>query len=164
MGARVIYNNKGDVYISGTVNGKYTVGTGLSSGNGHGNIYLEDDIVYRTNPINDPNCQDLLGLVASNNVTVMDNAANHDNINIHATLFNAKGGISVENINSFPPAGTMYIVGGLIEYQAQITGIVSGGSIVHGFHQNIKYDERLMLITPPAFPATQKYEIVSWLE
>lgn len=157
----VIFNEKGNLYVSGTVAGKYTIGTGLSSGNGHGNVFIEDDIVYRTNPLEDENCQDLLGIVAANNVMISDNAANKHDVNIHATMFNYKGGLSVENISSSSPnMGKMNIIGGLIEYQAQITGYTTGA----GFSQLIKYDPRLMLETPPFFPATRKYEIVSWLE
>lgn len=161
----VIFVEKGNLYVSGTVSGKYTVGAGLSSGDANGNIYLENDIVYKTNPLKHPNSKDLLGLVAANETIVEDNAANRNDIHIDASIFNYKGGLSVENISSIPASGTMYIIGGLIEYQAQVTGEIGwDGSLVHGYHENIKYDQRLMLETPPYFPATQRYEIVSWYE
>ncbi len=161
----VIFVEKGNLYVSGTVNGKYTIGAGLSSGNANGNIYLENDIVYKTNPLKDPNSKDLLGLVAANETIIEDNADNRNDIHIDASIFNYKGGLSVENISSIPASGTIYIIGGLIEYQAQVTGKVDGsGNIIHGYHENIKYDQRLMLETPPYFPATQRYEIVSWYE
>lgn len=157
----VIFNEKGNMYVSGTVAGKYTVGTGLSSGNGHGNVFIEDDIVYRTNPLEDEDCEDLLGIVASNNVVISDNAANKNDININATIFNYKGGITVEGLeNTSANMGKMNIIGGLIEYQAQITGYTNNA----GYRQLIKYDPRLMLETPPFFPATRSYEVVSWYE
>ncbi|MBI1933258.1 MAG: hypothetical protein HYS24_12045 [Ignavibacteriales bacterium] len=167
----VIWNTKGNLYVSGTVNGKYTVGTG-KSGSNYGYVYLEDDIVYRKSPlisdpahpgytISNPACQDMLGIVAEKQVVVKDNSANRNNINIHASLFNFDGGITVEGITSSSPnMGTMKILGGLIENEAQTTGYTNGA----GYHQVIKFDKRFETTTPPYFPATETYEIVSWFE
>lgn len=155
----VIWNPKGNLYVSGTVNGQYTIGVGISSGLGSGNVYLEDDLVYRTDPIEDPNCTDMLGIVAGNNVFISDVPANYNNINIHASIFASKGGLAVENLNSFPTAGTLYLAGGIVGYQNQA---FSDGT--HGFKLKLKYDERFMVTTPPSFPGTNKFEIVSWFE
>ncbi|MBK8944867.1 MAG: hypothetical protein IPM32_06280 [Ignavibacteriae bacterium] len=167
----VIWNTKGNLYLSGTVNGKYTVGTGKSSSS-YGYVYLEDDIVYRDSPlisdpanpgytITNPDCADMLGVVAEKQVVVKDNTANRNNINIHASLFNYDGGITVEGISpSKPNMGTMKILGGLIENEAQTTGYTNGA----GYRQVIKFDKRFETTTPPYFPATETYEIVSWFE
>ncbi|MBI1933255.1 MAG: hypothetical protein HYS24_12030 [Ignavibacteriales bacterium] len=165
----VIWNKKGNLYLSGTVNGKYTVGT-ATGGSSTGNVYLENDIVYRNDPlkflsggktITNPDCQDMLGIVAQNQVVVKDNAANRNDINIHAALFNYGGGISVEGLTSSKPnMGIMRIHGSLIENTAQTTGYTNGA----GYNQVIKYDKRYRNSTPPSFPATTSYEIVSWFE
>ncbi|MBK7104601.1 MAG: hypothetical protein IPH62_04895 [Ignavibacteriae bacterium] len=165
----VIWNKKGNIYLSGTVNGKYTVGTAKSGGS-TGNVYLEDDIVYRNDPlkfvsggttVTNPDCEDMLGIVAEQQVVVKDNAANRNDINIHAALFNYGGGISVEGISSSKPnMGKMRIHGSLIENTAQTTGYTNGA----GYNQVIKYDKRYRHSTPPAFPSTTSYEIVSWFE
>ncbi|MBK8944846.1 MAG: hypothetical protein IPM32_06175 [Ignavibacteriae bacterium] len=165
----VIWNKKGNLYLSGTVNGKYTVGTAKGGGS-TGYVYLEDDIVYRKDPlkfvnggttITNPDCEDMLGIIAEKQVVVKDNAANRDDINIHAALFNYDGGITVEGISSSKPnMGTMRIHGSLIENSAQTTGYTNGA----GYHQVIKYDKRYRNSTPPSFPATTSYEIVSWFE
>jgi hypothetical protein len=103
----------------------------------------------------------MLGIVAEKQVLVKNNAANRNDINIDASLFNYDGGIGVENINSTSPnMGTMRIKGGLIENKAQITGYTNGA----GYHQVIKFDKRFETSTPPYFPATEMYEIVSWFE
>ena len=103
----------------------------------------------------------MLGIVAEKQVLVKNNAANRNDINIDALLFNYNGGIGVENINSTSPnMGTMRIKGGLIENKAQITGYTNGA----GYHQVIKFDKRFETSTPPYFPATEMYEIVSWFE
>jgi hypothetical protein len=164
----VIWNKKGNLYLSGTVNGKYTVGT-AKNGSAEGYVYLEDDIVYRKDPMNfnngigvtNPLCQDMLGIVAEKQVVVKDNAANRNDINIHAAIFNYDGGITVENISSSSAnMGTMRIHGSLIEDAAKTTGYTNGA----GYNQVIKYDRRYMSSTPPKFPATQSFEIVSWFE
>ncbi|MCP5062061.1 MAG: hypothetical protein GY936_06315 [Ignavibacteriae bacterium] len=167
----VIWNAKGNLYLSGTVNGKYTVGT-AKDGSNYGFVYLEDDIVYRDDPLkNDPYnlgytltnpvCRDMLGVVAEKKVIVKNNAANQNDINIHASLFNYNGGITVEGLtSSSPDMGIMRIHGGLIENDAQVTGYTSGA----GYNQVIKFDKRFNSETPPYFPATEKYEIVSWFE
>jgi len=167
----VIWNEKGNMYLSGKVNGKYTVGT-AKEGSSHGIVYLEDDVIYREDPLNadpsnpgytvtNPACNDMLGIVAEKQVIVKDNTANRNDINIHASLFNYDGGITVENISSSSPnMGIMRIHGGLIENAAKVTGYTSGA----GYNQVIKFDKRFNSETPPYFPATEMYEIVSWFE
>ncbi|MCB0746332.1 MAG: hypothetical protein KDC90_02615, partial [Ignavibacteriae bacterium] len=165
----VIWNTKGDLYLSGTVNGKYTVGTG-KKGSSNGIVYLEDDIVYRESPllfesggttVNNPNCSDMLGIVAEKQVVVKNNTANRHDINIHAALFNYDGGITVEGLSAFSPSmGKMRIMGSLTENTAQTTGYTNGA----GYKQIIRYDKRYRYSTPPNFPATTTYEIVSWYE
>jgi len=160
----VIWNAKGNLYLSGTVNGQYTIGVGLSSGVGSGNIHIEDDLVYRSDPIDDPDCTDMLGLIAGNNLVIDDTPANHNDVNIHASIFAAKGGLSVEDLNSFPPAGELYLAGGIAGYQNQSFSTHSGGVLTHGFNLKLKYDERFMVTSPPKFPVTNTFEIVSWYE
>ncbi len=121
----VIWNTKGNLYVSGTVNGQYTIGVGISSGFGSGNVYIEDDLVYRTDPIEDPNCKDMLGVISGNNVIISDTPENHNDVNIHASILATQGGLMVEDLGSFPAAGTLYLAGGIIGHQNQdfaITG------------------------------------------
>ncbi len=160
----VIWNPKGNLYVSGTVNGQYTIGVGISSGIGSGNVYVEDDLVYRTDPITDPNCTDMLGIVSGNNVFIADVPANYHDVNIHASILASKGGMAVENLSSFPSAGNLNMAGGIIGYQNQTFGLYSGTSLIHGFKLKLKYDERFMVSVPPKFPITAGLEIVSWFE
>ncbi len=137
-----------------------------------GKYILEDDIIYRNDPLKsdpmnpgytltNPNCKDMLGIVAAKQVIVKNNTANRDNINIHASLFNFDGGITVEGLTSGSPnMGIMRIHGGLIENEAQTTGYTNGA----GYNQVIKFDKRFGYETPPYFPATETYEVVSWFE
>ncbi|MCU7492174.1 MAG: hypothetical protein ACM3UR_12550 [Bacteroidota bacterium] len=159
----VIYVEKGNLYLKGVVSGKYTVIADQSSGNGTGNVYIEDDIRYKSNPLTNPSSTDMLGIISSNNVLISDNLANRFNVNIDATIFAYKGGLGLVN-ESMPYSGTMKVFGGVVEYQGRTTGVYSGNMITNGYRERIIFDERLMLNSPPYFPATDKYEVVSWLE
>jgi hypothetical protein len=167
----VIFIDKGNVTMEGTVNGKYTVVCDQSSGAGTGNVYLSNDIVYSDplvwNPSNhrfEVNGNDMLGIVCSNNVIIKNNAANSSNMNIHAAIFSYKGGLMIEDPNHFPPAGSLRIIGGLCEYQSQTTGVLSGSTIIHGYSEKIYFDDRLKDDAPPYYPTTGKLEVVAWYE
>lgn len=161
----VIAVDKGNLHVKGTVKGKITLGATLSSGTANGNIYLDDNIVYNTDPAN-PTCTDMLGLVATNNVIIADNAANKHDIKINASIFSLKGGLAAQNYNSIPYSGTIQLTGGLIEYQAQATGVFNPytGQITNGFNQSIHFDERFMTTVPPSFPKSASYEVLTWFE
>ncbi len=165
----VIWNKKGNLYVSGEVNGNYTIGTAKKN-NSYGNVYIEDDVKYREPPILflpngktaiNPAVHDMLGIVAAKQVVIKDNVANHSDVEIDASLFNYDGGITVENIHSWSPnMGALKIYGGLIEKAAQTTGYTNGA----GYNELIRYDARFMTQVPPFFPTTSEYEIVSWYE
>lgn len=161
----VIAVERGNLHIKGTLKGKVTLGASLSSGVSNGNIYLDDDIVYNTDPMS-ANCPDMLGLVATNNVIITDNAANKHDININASIFSLKGGLQAENYSTIPNCGSIRLTGGLIEYQAQATGVFdpSTGAITHGYNQNIRFDERFMTHVPPSFPTSTTFEVLTWFE
>jgi hypothetical protein len=158
----VIYAKDAILRIKGTVKGQYTV---AASGSGSkGTIYIDDDIVYSKDPRMYPNSSDLLGIVSKNNILITDNAANHDDINIHASIYSESGGFGAENYSSRPPSGDINLLGGIIQNTRQAVGTFNSGGIQSGFNKRYKYDERLLIASPPAFPGTGSYEIVSWLE
>ena len=76
----IIYLDKGDIYVSGTLNGEVTVVSDQSSGSGGGNVYFVGDLTYSTDPmIWDPigkvylpneACTDLMGIITTNNVNI----------------------------------------------------------------------------------------------
>ncbi|MCC6551155.1 MAG: hypothetical protein IT279_13910 [Ignavibacteriaceae bacterium] len=161
----VIAVDKGNLHIQGQVKGRVTVYAGASSGGGSGNIYIDDDITYVGNPL-DPSCTDMLGIVASNNVYIADKPETKGDVTIHGSIFNFGGGISAENLNSLGKQGAIRIVGGLIQRQGQLVNIYNENDnvILKGYSLNIRYDNRMLLNTPPEFPATGSYEIISWRE
>ena len=153
----VIYVEGMDVRLQGTVKGQYTVA-------GEGDIYLDNDIVYSQNPTTNPNSNDLLGIVAQNNVIITNNSGNNHDININASIYCESGGFGAEDYSTRPISGNINLLGGIIQNTRQAVGTFSGNNVSSGFNKRYNYDNRLMTASPPSFPGTGSYEIVSWLE
>jgi len=160
----MIFAENSIVRLQGKVKGQYTVACNSVSGSGKGTIYLDDNIVYNKDPKTYPNSTDMLGICAENNVWITNNSANNSDINIEASVYAEKGGFGADYYNSRPVSGNINLYGGIIQNTRQPVGTFSGSSINHGFAKRYKYDERFMLASPPFFPGTGGFEIVSWLE
>jgi len=162
----LIFVENAVVRLQGKVKGQFTVAVSYSSTNsgGKGSVYLDDDITYNTNPLTNPNSTDILGIVTKNDVIITQNAANNNNINIHASIFCESGSFSAQNYNNRPVSGVINLVGGIIQQQRGAVGTISGSSVSTGFSKSYRYDERLLYMSPPAFPGTGGYQIVSWYE
>jgi hypothetical protein len=174
--------------LQGTVTGKYSIGasqetktvtTTTTNKKGKtttttttttigGDVYLDGNIVYNTNPRTDPSSTDLLGIVAQNNVLITDNSANRSNINIQAAVYAETGGFGAENYDSRPISGTINLYGGIQQKGRLPVGTFhTNGSKLYldsGFLKDYRYDNRFMIASPPGYPNTGKFEIVSWYE
>ena len=154
----IFIKNAKTVRTKGTVKGRYTLASDK------GDIYLDDDIVYNTDPLINPNSTDILGIISKNDVFITDNAANNKNINIDASIYCEDGSFGAENYDKRPVSGTISLLGGIIQSTRGAVGTFSGTKIKSGFNKSYMYDERLLLTYPPAFPGTGSFEIVSWYE
>jgi len=159
----VIFAKNSVVRLKGNVKGQYTIGVSAST-SGQGKVYLDDNIVYNKDPRTYPNSSDLLGIVAKNHILITQNAANNDDITIHASIYSESYGFGAQNYDTRPVSGDINLLGGIIQKNRQAVGTFSGTTITHGFTKQYKYDDRLMMIYPPGFPGTERFEIVSWLE
>jgi len=160
----VIFTSEGTVRLKGTVKGQYTIGVSEPTGTGpDGNVYLDDDIVYDKDPRIDPTSTDILGIVAKNNVQIANNLANSSDINVHASIYSEKGGFGAGWSSFTQPNGHINLYGG-IQNKARVQIGVIHGSDIWGFNRRYKYDDRLMLVSPPYYPGTGDMEIVSWFE
>jgi hypothetical protein len=165
----VIFAKNSVVRLKGTVKGQYTVvcstpGSGAGANKQKGIIYLDDDIVYNKDPRDYPESTDLLGIVAENNVWITENASNNNNINIHGSIFCEKEGFGAVNYKNRPVSGSINLLGGIIQEWRKPVGTFSGSVIKSGFTKQYMYDNRLLLMSPPFFPGTGGFRIVSWLE
>lgn len=176
----IIYAKDANLHISGVVKGQYTV-VAYGPSDDLGRVYIENDIVYSDHPYVDPpypadelpdpnlDCNDVLGIVARNEILIANNAANNDDITIHASIYSEKEGFGAENHEGRPKSGTINLIGGIIQKKRQAVGTFyvdwQGVTVInHGFNKNYMYDSRLMFLTPPEFPSTDTYRIVSWYE
>ena len=162
-GNGMIFAKNSIVRLKGTVKGQYTVACNNTTG-GKGTIYLDDNIVYNKDPRQYPNSTDMLGICAENSVLITKNTENNSDINIHASVYAEKGGFGADYYDTRPVSGNINLLGGIIQQTRKAVGTFSGTSINHGFAKRYKYDERFMLASPPFFPGTGGFEIVSWYE
>jgi len=149
--------------IEGTVKGQFTV---VSTGsNPKGKIFLDDDIVYFSNPQTFPKSEDILGIVAQNDIMVTNNTPNQSSINIHAAVYSQSGGFGAESYNTGTNRGHINLYGGISQHTRRAVGTIGTGStIATGYSKNYVYDQRFRLASPPHFPATGSFQMTSWLE
>lgn len=159
----MIFAKNAIVRLKGTVKGQYTVACNNTT-SGRGTIYLDDDIVYNKDPKQYQNSTDMLGICAENSVLITNNTANNSDIDIQASIYAEKGGFGADYYDTRPVSGNINLTGGVIQNTRKAVGTFSGTTTTHGFSKRYKYDNRFMSASPPFFPGTGKFEIVSWLE
>lgn len=162
----LIFAKNSVVRLKGTVKGQYTVGcNSTTTSTTKGAIWLDDDVTYSQDPRQYPNSIDMLGICAENNVWITKNPANNSSINIQASIYSEKGSFTAQDYDSRPVSGTINLLGGIIhKTRGGVGQFGSGGAIVNGFAKRYRYDDRFMKASPPFFPGTGGFEIVSWLE
>ncbi|KGQ22988.1 DUF4900 domain-containing protein [Thermus filiformis] len=85
-------------------------------------------------------------------------------LNLHATLMSSSGVVGVENYNTIPESGQVYLIGGIIEkyYGAFGTFNASTGQNSTGYGRAFTYDRRFLQgLAPPFFPTTGQDRIQS---
>lgn len=162
----MIYVEKGNVYVEGTLKGKATIVATKKGKSGCGNIYQTDDLKYNTNPLK-KNSKDMLGLVAEQNIRLQyNNKTKHNDIITQASMFAFNGNIGPDNalVKNDGKLASWKILGGLIAYNTRVTAYYNSLGPYKGYRFVHKYDKRFDLSVPPFFPHTKHYEIVSWYE
>lgn len=157
----IIYAQNSILRLKGEVKGQYTVACNGTAPKG--NIYLDDNITYHSDPRVNPDSKDLLGIVSKNNVLITNNVANQSSITVHASIYCEKGGFGAGWSAFTKPNGNINLLGGIQNYSRVQIGVIKGSEI-WGFNRRYKYDDRLMIASPPGYPGTGQLEIVSWFE
>ncbi|MEJ2536313.1 MAG: hypothetical protein P8048_04550, partial [Calditrichia bacterium] len=126
-----------EIRVKGTFNGDATIYSKT-------NIYIDDDLVYADNPMTNPNSDDLLGLVAQNDVLITDNVANNNDCNLQASIFAIDGNYGAENYASRPVSGVLRFAGSIAQKHRGPVGTFSYGTgLKSGFSKRYYYDLRL---------------------
>lgn len=156
----------GDLHVEGTFKGKATFATTSA---GH-SVYVDSSVHYNVPPpawpANDTSSEDLLGICSYDSIIVSDNAENNKGCEIDAAMFCLNGGLAAQDIaNNSPMWGTLKLYGGIQQYRRGVVCYFDGsGNVNAGFLKQYYYDNRLMTQSPPFYPATGTYQIISWLE
>jgi hypothetical protein len=150
----------GSVGVEGTLDGQLTICSQT-------NMYIHNDVLYERNP-RFTTSDDVLGLVAENNVIVKNNAANNSNCEIHGSIFTRTGSFTAENYNSRPVSGELRVLGSIVQETRGAIGQFSGSTITSGFSKRYRYDNRLNdpVFRPPFYPGyyVSTYAITNWWE
>jgi hypothetical protein len=139
----------GTVTVQGTVDGELSIGS-------QQDIQISDDILYADR--NWGTSDDMIGLIAENNVVILDNAPNNTNCTIDGSIF--KGA----------PRGILNVVGSVVQHDRGTLGTYHVGShtVKTGYSKRFVYDRRLEDPNrrPPYYPGyyTKTRAIAAWWE
>ncbi|HTY39171.1 MAG TPA: hypothetical protein VMH23_18785 [Bacteroidota bacterium] len=157
--------DSGNVRIKGVFKGQFTLAVQSGGKSGKGKMYLDSSVAYSRNPLDHPGSTDLLGLVAEDSIVITNNNNNSGNVTIQASIFSLNKGLGVEQYDNGDVRGRINLLGGVSQQQRAAVGTLgSNGAVNSGFSKSYMYDNRLMVQSPPYYPTTGSYEILSWYE
>ncbi|MFH1690639.1 MAG: DUF4900 domain-containing protein [Candidatus Eisenbacteria bacterium] len=149
-----------DVWIEGELDGELTIAV-------EGSITVTGDVLYRdsaagTGP--NPGCDDMLGLIAENDILIADTPANSNDCEIHGAMMALWKNFEVEDYMHGAPRGSLIIYGGIMVEQSIHIGQYQHDVLVSGYARDYRWDERLNTWWPPFFPKTGNYFVRTWEE
>ncbi|MCX5710943.1 MAG: DUF4900 domain-containing protein [Candidatus Omnitrophica bacterium] len=152
-----LFVTNGDLTLSGTLNGRLTVGSSRD-------VVIPNNLVYADNPQTNPNSNDTLGIISEGDILIDDGAPT--NLEIDACMMAMGSPFMLENYWAGPAKGTLTVVGGIIQDERGPVGTFNGstGQKVSGYSKNYLYDTRLLNSPPPFMPTTGDYITLSWEE
>jgi hypothetical protein len=154
--------------VQGTLDGSLTIASYSTPSATTNNVVVQGDILYEKSPLNGTS-DDVLGLVANNNVIVADNVPAGGNREIDASIFARNGSFTAENYSTRVLSNELKVLGSIVQNSRGAVGTFSGGSsLQHGFYKRYRYDARLAdpSFRPPFYPGwvSTTYAILNWWE
>jgi hypothetical protein len=157
---------KGNVYISGTLDGRLTVASAFD-------IHVTNHVRYAAHPTNTPPSDDALGLLAMRNVVIASSCP--DNLDLYAHIIASgkttptsasDGSFWVTNYQSGGVRGNLTVYGGIVQDKRGPVGtIYSSGALKTGYNKQYIYDTRFSDSPPPFYPTlTNEYTWKAWRE
>jgi hypothetical protein len=167
----VILVKNADLRIKGTYNADLTVAAFGSAGSAtnKGNVWIDGDVVAKTNPLTNPTSTDMLGIVAGRMAYITEDASRSPSsvLNLQATVYCENGELTAENFWNIPVSGRVNLFGGVTQKSAGSLGLFNPGpplTFLNGFAYSIHNDPRFATQQPPFFPYSDSFEMVSWWE
>jgi len=157
----VIAVTNGDLHIKGTYKGKLTVASTS------GSVWIDGSgITASDNPATDANSSDMMGIVSNKSVYISKDLTRNSStvVNIQAAVYCQNGELTAESFWTIPKSGRVVLYGGVTQATAGSLGVFGSNGITNGFFYTIRHDQRFNFVTPPAFPISSKYELVTWWE
>ncbi len=153
--------------------GRVTIASGrLANTSEQTNVVIADDVKYSVK-----NGQDVIGLIAENNVLVAPYAPPRPNASdsefpfeIDAALIAKEGSVRVtstyltRDVPYWNSTNKRLLYYGSISTRNIWTWLVSGGDNDGFSFNNTNYDYNLLYAPPPSFPVTSTYDILKWRE
>ncbi|MBN1586007.1 MAG: DUF4900 domain-containing protein [Candidatus Omnitrophica bacterium] len=151
-----VFVDEGELHVWGTVDGSLTVGAS-------GNIFIEDNLVYKDNPVSVPESDDYLGIISESNVLIPPGAP--DDLYIHGSVMALSDYFSVEEWYG-DRKGTLHLYGGVIQKHRGAVGSFDSrtNEIVSGYQKDYHHDPRFKIKPPPYYPDTGAYRVLMWAE
>lgn len=152
-----LFVNGGNLTISGTLNGRLTVGASSD-------VVIPNSIVYADDPRVNSSSDDTMGIISESDIVIDDAAPSNMEIDACAMALNTS--FMMENYWVGPAKGTLTVYGGIIQDERGPVGTFNGstGQKVSGYSKNYSYDSRLLSSPPPFMPTTGDYITLSWEE
>jgi hypothetical protein len=148
------------VAIEGILDGRITVYA-------DGDIEIWDDILYDASTPGagpDPECDDVLGLIAGGDVEISYTLPNRNDCEIHGVMIALGTNVQAQKHTKYDPRGSLIIYGGVIAEESILCGVYDNGFCVHGYVRDYRLDPRLSRMPPPFFPVIGRYIVYSWEE
>jgi cytoskeletal protein CcmA (bactofilin family) len=124
------------IHIKGTLDGRLTVAS-LAS-----NVYIDDNLKYEKSPLSSKT-DDMLGLVARDNVIVDDNILNNADCIIEGSIFALNGSFTAEGHDRGPLFGELRLLGSIVQNARGPVGTIKGGKLDTGYSKRYRFDSRL---------------------
>lgn len=173
-GTKGVVSFTGTIGVSGVLRGRITIYS-------TGSVILLDDLRYATDP-STQKCVDMLGIIATNNITLADNAVlspqwitpngpdfwksfdDSKDLYLHGVMMALNTSFGAENYSGGPTnangcegnpsgRGCLYLYGGLIQESRGAVGLVGG----NGYVKRYSYDRCAISTPPPYFPTTGRF-------
>ncbi len=153
-----VIHSTAEVSVQGILNGNITIYS-------EDDIWIDDELVYASDPRENTDSDDILGLISDQNIILTDYYEGEENILLHGSLL-AKGRFVVE----LPPGNQDTYVFELVGSVAQVANGPMGdfeqwlNQFRHSFAKKYYHDPRLYTITAPYFPSVRSLRLISWWE